>query len=144
MNVVQQLVAGSHNIDRMRAEIHQVVPIIFSVLRYPPLTAGVIELNDTIVSGKCTWIVTGRVNPFLLASALSTVPLAIQCFLTATASTSGIQIYWSRDYEREVVILAERVQDVYESLPEMVEEIFIRFPWARERCQPLIRAVEKF
>jgi len=132
-NIAQQLVQGSKNIDRMKAEIWMVVQMILGFLKdYTDVKMKMEFENDNsswhvrYSRGKYCYMVECWVRPFLGSTGWRTA-----------FSPLVFRVNWS-------VYDFESVEKVYDNLHVFVEGMLREFPELKQKIAPILKASQKF
>jgi hypothetical protein len=137
-NIAQKLIRGSHNIDRMRAEIDQVVRMIVGLLEKHYLgllnpKAEAIPFGVDLSYGVKGWQVNATFNP--------RKPQHNRFFVGYWLDTSSQPYYTVIERKDPTTYLkTEDVALVYQALPEFVEGIMNKYPNIASKLQPFICA----
>ena len=133
--LVDKLVRGSQNIDRMRAEIWAVVQMLIGLVSEVEQTEE--DQEDDCVSFKFDggeWLfLPSKLKP------------AIRCYLNGVDDgESGHWWIFTSDSSDINNCSMEHVQRVYEELPVLIEGMLKEFPELNEHIKPLLAAADKF
>lgn len=125
MNIAQRLLKGSHNIDRMRSEIEQVILIVLGLIDKATIgRPGTVFKLNLSANGYdwqlCAWHASHRF----------------------TCIGLGVSEWSSVLRANEINSLA--TQNVYEGLLVFVELIFRQYPEVGQISLPLLSAADKF
>lgn len=120
--LVEKLLRGSENIDRMRKEIKSVVLMVLGFVKNNWST------GETYVSGGCKWIVGRDCDN----------AMQIECWVDPHPSFVGPAYTTSGN----LPILLRNVQAVYGGLPVLIEGIAKTFPALKKLWQPLLDAAD--
>ncbi len=124
-NIVDKLIRGSQNIDRMRSEVIWVVGMILGFLeKESGLPEGGPERS--FHSNGCEWLLRRKIKG---------AGLVVQCLI------EGEVAYYST--MRDPIFLP-KAQRVHDGLIIFVEGSIREFPFLAEKLKPLLNASEKF
>ena len=132
-NIVKSLIRGSHNLDRMRKEIHEVVAMVigFAFRGMPGILD--MQINAKFESDTCIWSVIGEVghqmNPKLNQ-------LVVRCRLK---DPWGLSSGYSSN-PNDHVFKSTDVQRVHRDLPTFLEGMMTTFPLLEEQWAHIIEA----
>lgn len=116
--IVTRLVQGSHNIDRMRTEIEQVVCMVMGLI---PLSRH--GLSETVETESCRWIVVVTNNR-----------KKVECW---RLTGFGTLVY---DSARQVPLYGHYVEFVYRNLHGFIEAALKLCPILEEAWGPIMSA----
>lgn len=127
-SLVRRLIDGSHAIDLMRKEVKEVIGILISKLRSDSFWQTTQRINFR--SKNCEWVVE------LQGYMLGKHDLVFKCTPNRPFGTS---LEFSSK-EGEIVFGVDSVQDVYESLPILLDNLMKFFPQLKGELAPIFRA----
>lgn len=136
-NIVQKLLKGSAEIDRMRLEIDQLISLIIGYINQirggldlPGRLGSLGRQGVRFESGMETWIV-GRIAD---GSNRIFVELVV-------SPRSGMRTVYSSEWKKlGKKVETEHVRGVYKALPRLVTELEKKFPNLTSAWAPLIKA----
>lgn len=126
MDIANQLVNGSRNIDKMKSDMHDIISMMNGILH----NYRSIMMSKKIISNKSEWRV------FTMNDSMY-----IECWVTVGKEKA--KLVYSNEGGAKLPSI-EGVQDAYESLPDFITQMFSFFPELKEKCLPIIRAADVF
>lgn len=141
MNIAQQLLKGSAEIDRMRTEIDQIIAMMIGYLnksdasfRLPVRTSPLDRSGLRFNHGVETWIV----GCLRYDGNRQFIELEVSPW-------EGVRTVYYSEWPREKklnTIEISHVKGVYDALPRLVEGLAKQFPEMAQKWQPLLKAAE--
>jgi len=137
--MVERLLHGSRNLDRMKADIRSLVESLIGLVWLTKskslwLTCTLRFECGFIFINECDNELSWRVQGFKLEG--ERVGIEIECVLSKEGSE--VKIYSSRN--SKINMGCHLIQPVYESLPVLVNGLITGFPGIREKMEILFRA----
>ena len=130
MNVLDKIVRGSSNLDRMRREIDTSLSTIMGMFESLVDCGHCRILQTKHDDDKYIWLlVIGRDKN-------KGMSFGATCYLKEK------MVYSYKP--GEAPLRCENIQAVYESLAEFIEAMFNDHPKLKKKCEPLFRAADKF
>ena len=135
MNIVQKLLKGSAEIDRMMSEIDQIVALLIGYLSkveevMPTRTKVFDRSGHKFNHGDETWMV-GRIAD------------CGRVFIELEVSPwSGLRTVYYSEWGKQHTVESYHVKGIHDALPRLVEALAKRYPSLSEAWQPLLKAAE--
>jgi hypothetical protein len=130
---VQDLIKGSHNIDRMRREIKEVVGMMLGLFAdlYETRTINNGSIVEICRQKEFVWTISKEKNRLMGAEAWVELSSDLSGYVSGynTSGTHSKELRW--------------VKQVHDSLPMFVEGMMKKFPGLEEELRPLLAASEK-
>ncbi len=143
-NIVEKLLRGSRNIDRMKSEVHQLVQIVIG-LAHKSIGRGasVVEIHETFEDKSCKWQVEGMMGTLYKARNKIHVQCTVKLPCAPPHQDHFIQCvgYCS---ESRVPFHSEHAQQVYQNLHAFAEGMLRVIPDIKDEMKTFLDASEVF
>lgn len=140
MNIAQQLVYGSRNIDKMKVEVREAVLILMGLLKTAPGPCSVLVINEKYQFPTTVWKINARINLVNDIEGLfgSKNKFVVECYLKLGGQLITV---FSLSSSKNLYFPTDSTQDVYESLPSFVETMYNDYG-LKNRGAALIKAAQ--
>jgi len=143
-NIVEQLLRGSQNIDRMQSEVHQLVKMVIGFARRSNnRVASCVEIYETFENKTCKWEVRGVMGSL----DKSKNKIHVQCTVKLPCG-APYQDHFTQSVgycsETWVPFHSEYTQQVYQNLHAFVEGMLQVIPSIKNEMKTFLDASEMF